>query len=141
MCGWTLKGLTLLLAPVALLGVARGATVQVGTVTVSPGASIAFSVTLHTMGALVAGTQNDLTFDSVAIPIVERSDGKPDCSVNRRIGKEKTSFAFRGPGGCAGAGCGGIRALVLSELNVGPHTGRVGSVYLSPSGGSGSFRG
>ncbi len=108
-----------------------------------PGQQVSVTVTLAAEGASVAGTQNDIAFDSANIPIAPRSSGKcsvtktktcsadgdcpagefcakaPDCAVNPDIDKGATSFAFR-PSNCNGAACTSVRALVLSTANVDP---------------------
>jgi hypothetical protein len=82
----------------------------------SPGTQVSVSATLHTNGALVAGTQNDISFDPNA-PIAANADGEPDCVVNPDIAKDATVFAFR-PNGCSGTTCTAIRAIVLATDNV-----------------------
>ena len=70
-------------------------------------------------GADVAGTQNDIGFPEEA-PIVAKSNGKPDCSVNGDINKGATSFAFQPPSCTPESTCTGIRAIVLALDNVDP---------------------
>ena len=84
-----------------------------------PGTQITFTATLLAGTAMVAGTQNDITFDPANIPINAKANGKPDCAVNAGIDKGATSFAFR-PNGCTGTACTSVRALVLSTDNVDP---------------------
>lgn len=94
---------------------------QMDTVNAAPGTQVTVSVTLHAPGQLVAGTQNDIGFDSVNAPIAAHPSGKPDCTVNPAINKAATSFAFRfQPHGCSGPGCVTLRALVLSTADVDP---------------------
>jgi hypothetical protein len=91
----------------------------VDTVVGSPGQQIDFTVMLHTLGFQIAGTQNDLMFDSTHTPIAARANGRPNCTVNADIDKSATSFAFR-PTGCSGAACNSIRVLVLATDNTDP---------------------
>jgi hypothetical protein len=86
----------------------------------------------------VAGTQNDITFDSVNTPInkllvcvndptvscttdqecvtatgvADDKCGVPDCTANATIKKEATAFGLL-PSGCSGTACTGVRALVF----------------------------
>jgi hypothetical protein len=89
--------------------------IAVSVAAASPGTQVSVTATLHTNGALVAGTQNDISFDLQA-PIAANANGKPDCAVNFDINKGATFFAFR-PNGCSGTTCTTIRALVLSTDN------------------------
>jgi hypothetical protein len=92
------------------------ATIVVGSATGEPSGSVTVDVTLETT-AQVAGTQNDITFDSHA-RIAADEGGKPRCRVNPEIDKDGTSFAFM-PNGCTpGTDCTGVRALVLSLDNL-----------------------
>lgn len=83
----------------------------VGNASGDPGDTVSVNVTLQAPGATpgVAAAQNDLTYDSSRIAVVE-------CTVNPLILKETTSFGFL-PGGCTGAACTGLRILVLSLLD------------------------
>lgn len=92
--------------------------IAVSVAAASPGTQVSVTATLHTNGALVAGTQNDISFDLQA-PIAANANGKPDCAVNFDINKGATFFAFR-PNGCSGTTCTTIRALVLSTDNTDP---------------------
>lgn len=83
----------------------------------SPGERVTFSVTLSAAGASVAGTQNDIVFDSVNTPIAGGAYGRPDCVVNPDINKRSTIFGFLPPG-CRGAACTSLRALVFALDNV-----------------------
>lgn len=76
------------------------------------------TVKLATGGATIAGTQNDLLFDTT-VRVQARPDGQPDCSGNREIDKGLTSFRFLPPG-CTGHACTGLRAVVVAEDNVLP---------------------
>jgi len=92
------------------------ASIEVGSATGEPGATISFDVKLST-SAMVAGTQNDIAFEP-ATSIPPNNDGKPDCTVNPDIDKGDTSFAYL-PSGCTpGETCTAIRALVLSLSNL-----------------------
>lgn len=96
-----------------------GPAIVLGSAQAAPGQSASITVTLRTGGASIAGTQNDIGFDS-QVAIAAKGNGKPDCSANGSIGKEGTAFSFQ-PAGCKpGAGCTGVRALVLSLSNVDP---------------------
>ncbi|MCX8072231.1 MAG: hypothetical protein N3C12_07260 [Candidatus Binatia bacterium] len=82
-----------------------------------PGAGT-IRVKLATGGRLIAGTQNDISFD-VSVRVKAGPDGLPACRPNADIGKELTLFAFLPPG-CSGTACTGMRALVASQSNVDP---------------------
>ncbi len=92
--------------------------IEIGSVTVQPGAQASVSVILHTNGAGVVGLQNDITFTPSA-PIGAAPTGGPDCTVNPAIAKPNTVFTFQ-PVGCDATqgDCTGIRALVLSLDNL-----------------------
>jgi len=75
------------------------------------------AVRLATGGSEVVGAQNDLAFPS-SVRVKTRSNGTPDCSVNRQINKLATSFAFRTVGCPEGSTC--VRAVVVSAENVQP---------------------
>jgi len=77
------------------------------------------TMTLHTGGAKVAGTQNDIEYDPKQVAVGQTPAGKPDCQANKELGKEGTAFSFM-PQGCRGAACTSVRALVLSLSNVDP---------------------
>ncbi len=84
------------------------------------GEVLAITATLKSGGASIAGTQNDIGYDPKQIAVVAKSNGKPDCAANPKLGKEGTAFSFL-PQGCQaviGAGCTSVRALVLSLSNV-----------------------
>ncbi len=74
---------------------------------------------LQSAGAVVVGTQNDITFDSRNVPVAAQVDGRPDCFVNPEIDKAAASFAFV-PAGCSGTACTSVRAVVLSTANNDP---------------------
>ncbi len=93
-------------------------TIEAGSATGNPGDTIPISVTLHTTGAQIAGTQNDITFDPTT-PIIAKANGKPDCTVNPDINKTGSSFAFR-PNACTPGTCTSVRALLLSTENMDP---------------------
>ena len=88
-------------------------------VRIDTGNTVRVNATLVTGGALVAGTQNDIAFDSFNAPIVALANGKPDCLVSPAIDKRATSFAFL-PSGCSGTACTMVRAIVLSTENSDP---------------------
>jgi hypothetical protein len=80
-----------------------------------PGDDAVVDIVLHSEGAQVAGTQNDIAFGPGA-PISATAKGEPDCWVNPAIDKSGTTFAFF-PFGCLprlSNDCNGIRALVLA---------------------------
>lgn len=93
--------------------------IVVDSVSAAPGEKIPVSVRLRAGGATVAGTQNDLEFDGVAVRVVANANGRPDCLVNPDIDKPSTGFAFQPPG-CSGSECTAVRALVLSFATVDP---------------------
>src|SRR5262249_45107180 len=84
-------------------------TLSVGTATGAAGQEVAFAVALTWAGASVAGTQNDITFDSVNTPVAATGTRRPDCTAGG---------AFR-PVGCTGTGCTAIRELVI-DANLHP---------------------
>lgn len=88
----------------------------------APGQRVEVSVVLHTGGAKIAGTQNDIVFDPSQVAIAPNADGTPACSANAALRKNGTAFSFL-PKGCRpmiGNGCTTVRALVLSLNNVDP---------------------
>jgi hypothetical protein len=91
----------------------RPPVLHVSTTTGQAGNEVEFVATLETNGNVVAGTQNDLAFDSLRIPVVARLDGDPDCTVNAGLGADSL-FGFQPPG-CSGVACSGIRALVFGS--------------------------
>ena len=103
---------------VAVTPTSEGVRINVGGATATAGETITVGVSLQTMGADVAGTQNRLDFAS-PLRIVALANGDPDCVVEPSIKKEATSFRFV-PIGCAGLGCTGVRAFVLSFENSNP---------------------
>ena len=95
------------------------ASIVISTATAVPGNDVSVEATLHTLGAPIAGTQNDITFD-IGAAIVAAANGRPDCAVNPLIGKPSTGFSFF-PHGCTpSVDCTMVRALVLSVDNVDP---------------------
>lgn len=98
-----------------------GTTLNLGRVEAGAGQRVAVSATLDTGGREIAGTQNDIEFNPRQVGIAPAADGTPDCTPNRRIGKDATAFSFL-PQGCrAAAGqCTSVRAIVLSVSNVKP---------------------
>jgi hypothetical protein len=93
--------------------------INLGTATGAPGTQVTFAATLSAAGASVAGTQNDIAFDAVNIPVARDASGNPVCAVNPDINKNGTSFALQ-PAGCSGSGCTGVTALVLALDNTDP---------------------
>ena len=83
------------------------------------GDDVLLQVRLVTTGESVAGTQNDIAFDSINTSIAARPNGKPDCRANADIDKGATSFAFL-PSGCSGSACTAVRAVVFATDNVAP---------------------
>src|SRR5262245_2445303 len=102
-------------AVLMLAAQARAQVIHVGSASGDAGGTTTFDVTLTTGGMMIAGTQNDITFQPGAV-VAAKANGKPNCTVNEAIDKAQTTFAFQPPG-CTGAACTGIRALVLSFEN------------------------
>lgn len=84
---------------------------------ITPGRTATVTATLHTGGANIAGTQNDIGFDPRAVAIARKPNGKPDCQPNSALGKEGTAFNFL-PQKCGPGACNTVRALVLSLSSV-----------------------
>jgi hypothetical protein len=100
-----------LLCPTGATAATRS--INVGSVTATPGSFVTFAVTLT--GASVAGTQNDIVFDSTNTPIAKKANGSPDCTAAPALNKN-VSFAFL-PSGCVGTTCSAVRAVVASMQN------------------------
>ncbi len=88
-----------------------GQTITVVPTCGAPGTSVWFDVTLDPQGHSIAGTQNDIVYDSTNTPIGE-------CLVNDQLGKG-LSWSFL-PDGCSGTACTSIRAIVVSTDNSAP---------------------
>lgn len=88
---------------------------HVSTVSGQPGDRVELVVTLETNGNVVAGTQNDLTFDPLRIPVAAHLDGDPDCTINAALGANSL-MGFRPPD-CSGVACTGIRVLVFPSAS------------------------
>jgi hypothetical protein len=86
-------------------------TITVGSVCGVPGTSVWFDVSFDPQDMSIAGTQNDIAFDSVNTPITT-------CTVNPDLGKN-LSRSFL-PSGCSGTGCTSLRGLVFSTVSTGP---------------------
>lgn len=97
---------------------AQTPSLEVSSVTGAPGSQVTISVTLHTMGAMVAATQNSLTFDNTKA-MLNQVSGHPDCTVNPDINRESTIF-FPEPPNCTGSACTGMKVLVFSITNLDP---------------------
>jgi len=111
--GWTMAVLMLTAAA------AHGASIDLGSASGPRGADVSITVTLHTMGAGVLGTQNRIEFDR-ATPIAADAFGVPDCEVNPVIHKDATGFRFL-PIGCDPAvDCTAVRVLLLAFANLDP---------------------
>jgi hypothetical protein len=80
--------------------------IVVETASGSPGQEVSFSVTLDTVGYVIAGAQNDITY-AAQTPILR-------CSANAALGKEGTAFGFLPPHCTRGQDCTSLRALVFS---------------------------
>jgi hypothetical protein len=93
-------------------------TLALGSAQGRPGEVVNVNAALASGNASIAGTQNDIGFDSKQLTIVSTAKGKPDCVANRSLGKEGTAFSFMPPGCNGGPTCTGVRALVLSLSNV-----------------------
>ena len=91
--------------------------IVLGTATGAPGQDVTLVVTLQSAGTHVAGTQNDLNFDTANVSL--GASGKPSCRVNSAIGKSASAFSLR-PNGCQGTACTAVRALVFSVDNTDP---------------------
>jgi len=100
---------------------AQGPGIVMSTVTAAPGETIDVTATLATGGEMVAGTQNDFSFDPVNTPVGTRGTTtlRPDCTFNPDINKAATSFAFQ-PAGCTGMDCVRVRAIVFATDNTDP---------------------
>jgi hypothetical protein len=85
----------------------------------APGDTVSVNVTLRTMGASVAGTQNDLGFDPRA-PIRVLANGDPDCTANPAIGRGPGVFALQPPGCGRQTPCTAARAIILSLERLDP---------------------
>jgi YVTN family beta-propeller protein len=84
-----------------------------------PGQQAIVEVTLHAAGMLVAGTQNDLSFEA-STAIAAKPNGRPDCTVNPDINKGATAFLFQPVGCTPGTDCTALRALVIAADNTDP---------------------
>lgn len=91
--------------------------IALGSASVRPGQTATITATLHTGGASIAGTQNDIAFAPRAVTIASKPNGKPDCRANTALGKEGTAFNFL-PQKCLPGTCTTVRALVLSLSSV-----------------------
>ena len=87
------------------------AQIELGVVSGSAGAQVTFTATLHDMGNVVAGTQNDISFD-LSTPIT-------GCEENPAINKG-AFVGFQPPGCTLGVNCTGVRVIVLSLSDVDP---------------------
>jgi hypothetical protein len=85
----------------------------------APGDTVSVNVTLRTMGASVAGTQNDLGFDPRA-PIRVLPTGDPDCTANPAIDRGPGVFALQPPGCGRQTPCTAARAIILSLERLDP---------------------
>jgi len=99
--------------------VPEGPGIEIDTVEAEAGDPVVITATVNTDGNMVAGTQNDFSFDRVNAPVVRRANGRPDCTVNPEINKNSTSFAFQPPM-CTAETCTGVRAIVFSSEDVEP---------------------
>lgn len=104
-------------AVLMLAAQAHAAVIHVGSASGAAGSTVDLSVSLTTdaEAEMVAGTQNDISFQAGA-RVAARANGRPDCAVNVAIDKGATTFAFQ-PSMCTGDACTGVRALVLSFDN------------------------
>ncbi len=116
----------------ALLAASGPAQIEVGVVAGSAGAQVTFDVTLHTMGNVVAATENVIAFDPLT-PIVA-------CEENPAIGKD-IFVGFRPLGCTAGLDCTSIKVIVLSLSNLDPiadgavlYSCRVAISFTAPDG-------
>ena len=67
----------LMLAP----GLARAASVNIGSPIGLPGTQVTVGATLSTEGASINGVQNDISFDAINTPIAARPTGSGNCSI------------------------------------------------------------
>jgi hypothetical protein len=93
--------------------------IEVGRAPGVPNETLVIDVVLHTGGAAVAGTQNDIAFQPET-PIAANADGRPDCWVNPALDKPASAAAFQ-PRGCVPAiTCAGARVIIFAFDNVNP---------------------
>src|SRR4030095_1639093 len=98
---------------VAAVGVARAASIDIGSAAGVPGSDVVVEVSLRTMGAAVEGTQNRINFDRQTF-VPARAGGQPDCTVNPAIHKNGTAFRFL-PVDCDPAvDCTALRAFFIA---------------------------
>jgi hypothetical protein len=84
----------------------------------SAGDIVTLVAKLHTVGQAIERIENVLSFDPMTTPILSRSNGQPNCTVNPIVGTANALFQFL-PEGCSGNGCNQVRAVVDSLSNLG----------------------
>lgn len=97
-------------------------TITIGSVGGVAGTSVWFDVSFDPGGKSIAGTQNDIVFDSIHTPI-------GTCAVNDQIPKD-LAWSFL-PDGCVGSACNTIRATIISTTDD-PDINRSTGPMLSP---------
>lgn len=99
-------------------GTPAPASLDLGTATGSPGDTVAVTATLHTAGAAVVITENEITFDTLNVPIVSQPGLKPDCTVTPALLRQRIQglFLFR-PLGCDGTDCTMVLAFIFPEIS------------------------
>lgn len=106
-------------------------TVQVATVNGAPGSSVQLQVTLQKgESEIIAGTQNDFSYDPAVLSVPKTAEGKPQCTVNPDLNKKidgmlDFGFGFLKDGQACNPDtdtCNGVRAIVLASDNVDPIT-------------------
>ncbi len=109
-------------APAARAGSISAISIEVGSVTGTPGQVIQVPVTLHFLvdpQVSVMSTSNTIAYRSA--PIIAGALGdRPACAVNSMFDRDNTTFSFVPPG-CAGDACDGVNARVaLDEVALPP---------------------
>ncbi len=85
--------------------------IEIGAVDAAPGATVYFSVTLHTNGQSVAGTQNMVLF----------GPDTPITFCDEHPGAPKSAFWALHPNGCTpGVNCSDVKVLVLNLFELSP---------------------
>ena len=88
---------------------------SIGSASGAPGEQVVFGVTLCAPSASVGGTQNDISFDPLNIPVaVNAATTGPDCVLGPDVPQAIPSSGFSFPG-CSGPTCDRMRAVVLAR--------------------------
>jgi hypothetical protein len=96
----------MVLGLLSLPSVGSAVSIDVGSTTGGPGDTVTFDVTLSTMGADVAATDNQIAFDSDA-PIV-------GCTFNPAVASFLSAFTFEPTGCMPGTNCASVRVILLT---------------------------